>query len=1166
MKRKWTDDQKNAIKASGGSILVSAAAGSGKTAVLVERLIKKITDREKPIDADKFLVVTFTKAAASEMRSRVLKRLRELLKDSPTDNFLQHQILLLEKAQICTMDSFFSNIVRENFEQLGVSPTLRVAEETLLGQISDEVLDAVLEEKYKQNDEKFTDLVRYFGDEDDRNLKKEVLNVYRKIRSFPFPFKWLDEQLSLYQSDTPVNETDWGRFILQKIRKGVEFCIQLLDRMMLFAESDTGIYNAYSPACLSDVQGLKELYNVCQNDNWNDVYYALNNFNFMNLKPAPRGSDEFVKERFGELRRLLKTEVDNLKKLICCTEENYILDMKTQAKIIEALFDLIKEFYLKLDEEKRELNIADFSDFAYFTLQLVADENGNPTEFAKRFSMQFDEILLDEYQDTNLLQDLIFKCVSKNCENLFFVGDLKQSIYRFRNADPTVFMEKKSNFIPYGSGDFPAYITLSKNFRSREGVTEGINAVFSRVMSYELGDVNYTDDEKLNCGAEYPKIENNSPETALQIIDTKEDDSDDHRIVIEARETARRIAKMIKDKTPVTENGELRPCRGEDFAILLRSGNNGISDIYASALKEENIDADTESCAGYFSSREVSVMLSLLKVLDNPICDTELSAVLLSPMFSFSFDELSSLFVYNPNKSLYASLLLEAERGKKKAKNFIKIFKALREKSAVIGVQKLIQYIYDTTDFIEVVSNMSNSAVREANLKLLLKYALDFESSGSNGLSNFVSYISSLIEADKDFEVATPAISASQAVKIMTIHKSKGLEYPIVIVANCSKKHNFRDLTKDVIINSKLGMGIKFIDREKLLKYETVPYVAVKNYEKQNLLSEEMRLLYVAMTRAKEKLILNITETNLESKLTKKIESYLDSSGNVEPYAASKGMSYSDWLLLAFLPFSDFNPIKKKYGCVAKQKEGCPLDILLLTDKEEPPVEKKKKKAQKDDAMLKTLKDRIYYEYPYKNDTVIPAKLSVTEITHKGNGEVILSAPKFMAESGFTPTQKGTIFHRALQFADFALGKEDAQKELDRLIEKGYISSAEAEAIDIEKLKAFFNSPLTERILNADRVLREYKFFDTISANEAGYEGDSEVLIQGIADCVLEENQKGVLIDFKTDVVSNGQVLKKRYQKQMELYRRTLKNIFPNGMDECILYSVHLGEEITIKF
>ncbi|MEG2597141.1 MAG: 3'-5' exonuclease, partial [Oscillospiraceae bacterium] len=652
----------------------------------------------------------------------------------------------------------------------------------------------------------------------------------------------------------------------------------------------------------------------------------------------------------------------------------------------------------------------------------------------------------------------------------------------------------------------------------------------------------------------------------VQLIDMNQSEMENRRILVEAQQTAKQIKKMIKEEVLVTENGGLRPCRGGDFVILLRSQKN--TDIlFAEALEQENIDSLLGASSGYFSSREVSVMISLLQILDNPILNIPMAAVLLSPMFSFSCDELAALTLYHPERSFYAALLLEAGKGKRKAREFVRIFDLLRAKSAVMNIQKLIQYIYDTTDFMEVMSSFSGASEREANLKLLLKYALDYEASGNHELSGFVSYLDYLIENGKDFEVANPLNEAAHSVRIMTIHKSKGLEFPIVIVANCSKRHNTQDLIGSTVLDMTLGLGMKFIDRDHLRQYETIPYLAIQSFEQQNMLSEEMRLLYVALTRAKEKLILNVTEENLGRKL-QKLETYFDTEGNISPYSVGKAQSYSDWILMALLGHPAFSAVRQQYDIwIPQNSETCSLQLFeTAVEKveitEESAVELS---APSDPQKMESMDYQIHYCYPYLTETRTPAKLSVTEITHPPEEETLLSPPKFMGEKEFTSAQKGSIFHRVLQFCDFHAGQLDAQAELDRLTALRFLTPKEQAAVNLQKLELFFSSSLMSRILGADRVLREYKFFDTIPAKEAGFDGNAPILVQGIADCILVENGKGVIIDFKTDAVSSPDILEKRYAGQLTLYRRALQNVFPNGIGECILYSVHLGTEIIVK-
>ncbi|MBR6791355.1 MAG: UvrD-helicase domain-containing protein, partial [Oscillospiraceae bacterium] len=629
MARIWTPEQKNAIDARGGGILVSAAAGSGKTAVLTERIIRRIVD--DGIDADRFLVVTFTRAAAAEMCSRISDNLRGLIREDPANIFLQRQLMLLQQAQICTIDSFFSTVVRENFERLGVPQNLRVADDAMLARLTGETLEAVLEGHYARPDDGFRALVRHFGEDNDKRLTAQILKLYQKLRSLPYPFRWMDEQLARYQSPVPAAESDWGRLLLDEAGVSLSRAKVWLEAAAALTDEDDVLRKGYLPVLRADLEGVENAAAALEKESWDNALAALRRVVFARLGNS-RGSDTALKERSMALRKKAKASVEAAAELLCCTEDEYLEDMAAQAPIVEALFSLTKELWEKLDETKDEAGIADFSDFAYLTLRLLADENGEPTPFAREYAGRFAEILLDEYQDTNRLQDLIFRCISKGGENLFFVGDLKQSIYRFRSASPEVFMEKKDSFHPYDGVHFPALINLSSNFRSRKEITAVINRIFSQMMSRKVGDVDYTDKEQLNCGASrYPELPAGEKAVSLMLLDLEKDGETD-RLLAEARAVAVRIREMIASRQSVTEKDILRPCRGGDFVILLRSGK-GTDQIYAAALKEQGVDTQLDASEGYFGSREVSLMVSLLRALDNPLQDIPMAAVLLSPVF-----------------------------------------------------------------------------------------------------------------------------------------------------------------------------------------------------------------------------------------------------------------------------------------------------------------------------------------------------------------------------------------------------------------------------------------------------------------------------------------------------------------------------------------------------
>lgn len=1158
--RRWTPEQEAAMTARGGGILVAAAAGSGKTAVLVERVIRRITDQENPVPADRFLVVTFTNAAAAEMRSRIALRLREKIAMEPENAFLERQLLLLSKARICTMDAFFAAMVRENFERLGVSPILRIADEPELAAMRAGAMEAVLERRFADPDGDFLAAAEYFGESGSSRLVQEVLSLYQKTRSLPYPNQWLEEQQARYGTALPPQNTLWGKGLLARAARAFRNGAETARRIQELLEWDEGFQKGYGAAIGADRELLLAGLRLAEAGNWDGLSAFLGTAFFGKVGRAPKNADPAFKERILEMRELCKSALAEARDCIPCGSAGFQEDLGLLLPVVRGLFRLVREFGEEFAAAKAERGAADFSDFAYLTLRLTTEEDGTPTDFARELSGRFEEILLDEYQDTNRLQDLIFRSISRNGENLFLVGDLKQSIYRFRSADPAVFAEKQETFSE--SGEFPALLRLSRNFRSREGVLDAVNCVFSQVMSREVGGVSYGSGEAVHPGAVYPEREGAC--LRIQLIDLKESGTEDSRITAEAKRTARTIASMLREGYQVTENGRLRPCRGGDFAILLRSAR-GADSIYCDALREEGVDAAMGSSEGYFTSREVSVMLSLLEVLDNPLRDIPLAALMLSPMGNYTCDELASLRLRHPDDPLYNALSMEARDGHEGAAALLELLSSLREKAAVKRVRSLIQYIYDATDFVEVISGLSASGEREANLKLLLNYAGDFEKQGNSELSGFVAYIRRIMEEKKDFEVANPLTEEANSVHILTAHRSKGLEYPIVILANCSKRFNLQDMAGDTCCNTGAGYGLRVVRRETAQRYETVPSAAVRLQEQADTVAEEQRLLYVAMTRARDTLILNITEQNLGGKLTK-LAGLLEDRKPLSAYASGQMRSWSDWLLAALLRHPDFGEIRNRFGLdLTVREERFPLELgwtealsgeAVLLEEEEP---------QPDPALVQKLRDTACWKYRNEGRTKIPAKLAVTDLVRREEAaeKLELPSPAFTQAAGFTAAQKGSIFHRALQFADYRAGREDPDRELQRLVDRGFLTGAEAAAISRAKFAAFFRSPLMDRILRADRVLREYRFFSKIPAAQAGYKGEGEILIQGIADCVLEEDGAGVLLDFKTDAASPEE-LRRRYGLQLELYRQALEAMFPKGIKECILYSSHSSSCVVL--
>ena len=1161
MAREWTSEQQKAITLTGGGILVSAAAGSGKTAVLVERIIRRITSADNPIPADKLLVATFTNAAAAEMRGRVDLRLRELLAENPGDAFLERQLLLLQKAKICTIDAFFSSLVRENFERLGVSPSLRIGEESELSDLRAGAMDTALERCYEEAHPDFLAAAEYFGERDDRALSEEAQRLYDKTRSLPWPEHWFAAQEAACAGDAALAESPWAKQLLLRAASLLRDALRMNGRLAALLEEDDNLLKGYGNAVRADRTLFSAAHKLAQSADWDGLCHFLAQNKPGPIGRAPKGTDEERKALAQLLRDLCKDLWEQAGECLPSTAAEFEEDKARLLPVIRGVFGLCRRFEEEYSAAKEEASLADFPDFSFLAFRLCVAEDGSPTEFAKNLSGSFAEILLDEYQDTNRLQDEIFRAISQNGENLFYVGDLKQSIYRFRSADPTVFAEKQARFSE--SGEFPALLRLSKNFRSREGVLDAVNCVFSQIMSEEAGGVRYGESEAVHAGASYPE----RPGCCLrvQLLDMKTADAEESRVITEARYTARQAAALLREGFPVTEDGALRPCRPADIAVLLRS-LKGAEALFCEAMQTEGVNAQVSSAEGYFTSREVLSMISLLQVLDNPLQDIPLAAVLLSPLGAFTCDELSRLRLEHPDERLYPALLAEAE-AVPKAAAFLQLLESLREKAAVKRVRSLIQYIYDSTDFLEIMAG--SAAGREANLKLLLQYAGEYERSGRGELAGFVDYIRRMMERGEDFKVANPLSSESGAVRILSVHKSKGLEFPIVILANCSKAFNTADLKRPAVYHPAMGYGLQVIDRHRLQKYPSIPWAAVRLKEQEDTVSEEIRLLYVAMTRARELLVLNISERNL-GKTLQSIVPLLEGTAPLESGSVLRMDSWGKWLLAALLRHPDFEPVRRLYGIdLPVRPESFRLELTehILSSAESGELPEEKPAPPPDPALVEKLAAQCGWEYPHRERTVTPAKLAVTDIVRReeeDGGRLTLPEPSFRSPAGFSAAQRGTIFHRALQFADYAAAREDPAAELKRLEDARYLTPEEAKTISLTAFSRFFRSETMARILAADRVWREYRFFDTVPAYRAGYPGEEPILVQGVADCLFEENGAGVLLDYKTDFASPEE-LKARYASQLALYRKALDPLFPKGIKECILYSLSNNCPILVE-
>ncbi|HEX3037943.1 MAG TPA: helicase-exonuclease AddAB subunit AddA [Oscillospiraceae bacterium] len=1170
--RNWTQGQQDAINARGGTLLVSAAAGSGKTAVLVQRVIERLTDKDHPSNADRLLVVTFTKAAAAEMRDRISQSLTALLAQDPTNVNLQRQQILLTRANISTVHGFCSELVRENFYKLNISPDFRISDDSEMALLRSDAITRVLEEYYAQDDTVFSDLVEAFSsDRDDSRIIETVDHLYDFVRSHPFPKKWLEEKAAMYQPSLPAGQTEWGKTMLDFASGAADYCISITNNSLLLMQEDEKINAAYEEAFQSDLAELNALQKIIAEKDWDAISQRVNSISFARLKNLRGYNEDELKIRLNGCRKEVKDTVCKLAKLFCVTQQECKEDLERLAPMVAKLFEITNKFSDTLDELKAERRAADFGDLEHWALRLLvrSTENGyERTEDAIEFSHRFDEVMVDEYQDTNEAQDMLFRAISQDENNLFMVGDVKQSIYSFRQAMPKIFLERRESFPQYDRNldHYPAYLVLDKNFRSRAEVTDAVNFVFGQLMSPETGDIAYTEQEKLVVGADY--LPQAGCETQLEIIDSSIDDTDDDAMeLVESRRIAELIAQTIHSGFLVTEGGKQRSATYRDFCILLRSANKYAPE-YAKELQQNAIPAWADTTGGFFATTEIAVMLSLLRVIDNPIQDIPLLAVLMSPIYGFTADDMADIRLKGKGLSLYLAVLAYAEENEH-AKSFLNEIEQYRILAATMPSDSLINSLYQKTGYLNMVQTMQNGELRLANLRLLLEYAKKYESSGYNGLSGFIRFIDRLQKQQSDLAPASTISESANVVRVMSIHKSKGLEFPICIIAGCSRRFNKE--RGDALLHPALGLGVKLKDNETLCRYTTLPREAIALEMERESMSEELRILYVAMTRAKEKLILLTTVKDLDKTLGK-LAAQLTSQSQIQPYVVRSASNISDWLL--------FCALRHPSGQDLRERALAQDDIICRNTQQDwtihvsaPPEQLEQAESVSveqsilpDEKLLQTLKERIGYHYPYADLRGIPAKVAASELAAEEFTQqfAVLSRPAFMSSSGLTPAERGTALHAYMQFADYAAAAQNPQVELERLVIQGYLTVEQGAAVDIKRIQAFFAGNTAKRILASNNVLREFRFTVEIPANMVKQGlieslGSQPVVLQGAVDCAFEEEGGIVIVDYKTDKTASADELWQRYRMQLDLYRLAMEQSTKLPVKECLLYSFHLN-------
>lgn len=1214
----WTKPQQDAIDARGGPLLVSAAAGSGKTAVLVQRIIDIITDPDHPVDIDRFLVVTFTKKAAGEMREKIAKELSKLLEKEPYNKRLIEQQLLLPKAQISTIDSFCSAITREYFYLLDLPADLRIIETDEREILRNAALDNVLDEMYEQGNPDFLKLMEAFsGSNDDYTVRSMVLKIHRFLDAQPFPKSWVESKLKNYDvaSCSSPWETVWGEVLMEYVLGVLSFIerqssrafelahsVETFDKAQMLIERECGYIERFSELVKSGKwDEIRELFAEMK------TYFSDRKASTLSFSGAKTEPNKSISKLIRGCRNAYKPALMNdLEPLFRKTSSEFFEEIDRIRPISVSLLKITLRFIDEYQKVKAERSVADYGDLEHWTLDLLVRETDHgieTTETAREIAKRFDYVMVDEYQDSNDVQDIIFKAVSDEDRRLFVVGDVKQSIYSFRLATPDIFINRKDASTPYDRARpaYPSKVTLDANFRSRKSVTECVNFIFRNVMSRQVGGVDYDDGEKLVAQAPYP--EESVPAASFHLLGTGDAKGDDV-IAIEARYVAKQIARMMETEVVTEPDGTTRRPVYSDFAILLRSDKDKAV-IYSEELLKLGLPSVSEKGGSFFDRPEIRLMLSLLRTLDNPARDVPLAAVLLSPIAGFTVDELALLRAGKKDISLFRLLSKAAKEGDEKCARVKNLFDELRSSGNNIAADELIRRIYNKTMLPEIVLSGEDGEYRRKNLRLLLEYAKTYESSGFKGLSGFVGYMERLAETSASLTSASRSgVETADAVQILSIHRSKGLEYNFCFVSNLGSKFNKMDISDNIVMHGRIGPGTNVVDNEKMYGYKGITRKIIENTMTQSLVSEELRVLYVAMTRAKERLILTASVANT-AKTLEKASKELVYDGAIPPYLVMSSSGYLRILLFCMLVSRSGDALREEAGLPARE-DGTPSipidesdetkwDIKVVPDAAAA-VGMGEKDADDDesaevtddgiteiepvsiytdeevDAAYEKIADRLGREYSYEEETKIPVKVTASAVAERESGETFAakSKPSFMKSGELTGADRGTAHHRFAQFCDFTKARLDLAAEKQRLVDTGKLTKEQADCIQDEKVRVFLGSKLMDDMLAAQLLKREYTFMAEIPAGLADKTleppfSEAPMILQGSIDCLYELDGELVVVDYKTDSVQTGEELAKRYSRQLELYKYAAEQIFGKKVSRCVLYSFCLGDTVELS-
>ncbi len=1233
--RKWTTEQMQAIKLKGANILVSAAAGSGKTSVLVERIVNKIIN--DGVDIDKILVVTFTNAAASEMRQRLMDAIYKKIDENPNDDNLQRQLMLINKANISTIHSFCLNVIRNNFFEIGISNNFRVADSTEIEIMKQEVIEDIFDNEYENQNEDFTKLLeKYATYNDDAKLKELILRIYEFIQSDPFPDKWLQNAVESYNiryeenangevnsSETKIvadfSKTDWGRIIVDKAKEALEDCKINLESAIQEVDTYPNLIDFIS-VLKTDLQEIEQILTSIlscdnakkteqislleensneknQNNLWDKLYQDLNSKAWQTWPRKSKMSEEEkeAKERAKAIRDLAKANFTEIQKLVRTNSKETVNDINAMYTTLKAIQNLVLKFEKEFAKRKREKNIVDFNDIEHLALKILVDDDGNPTEIAKKYD--FNEIEIDEYQDSNSVQEYILNSVS-NGHNIFMVGDVKQSIYKFRQANPKLFMGKYNEYNLPGNNENRnieqnTKILLYKNFRSRKNILDITNLVFNNIMSKKLGEIEYTEEEALNLGASFdePSID---CETELNIIETEEAEDEEVQEVVEnAALEARLVAKKIKEL-----NKAGQPYK--NMTILLRSPKS-VASIYEKELMDAGIPVFSDITTEYLNTIEIDTVMSLLKIIDNPLQDIPFVTVLRSEIGGFTDNELIEIRLVDRNVSYYRAFEKAKDSNdirpelKEKINQFINLLKELKEEEKTKPLDELIWDIYNKTGYYHYVGLMPGGTLRQANLKKLFEKAREYEKISLKGLFNFILFMEKVGTSSGSIDSARIIGENDDVVRIMSIHKSKGLEFPIVFLCNANKKFNLKDMNEKIVLDNNLGIGANYIVDG--IEFPTIAKDAIKIKANKEAISEEMRVLYVALTRAKEKLIIVGTSDNVEKKLGEKVDEInkyykFTKPEKLNPKLVEKYKTYLDWIELVYKyndnPFMKLSIINKSELMAETQSKE---QEEIRKHKAEIIKEINEHRINKEE--YEKINQMLNYTYKYENDVELPTKTSVTAlktlISNKNakiqeldiepisekyaHEEYDLSkrkVPTFAQDKKLSGARRGTIVHLILSKITNEKSLEEVNNLIEKLVAKNAITEEEKSLIDMNIIKNYLNSELYNEILQAKEIHREIPFYLNINSGEIYEKTNEPILVQGVIDIYyISKNDELVLVDYKTDYIKEKETgkeeLTQKYKSQLDLYKRALEKALKRKVDKAFIYSTSLNECIEVE-